>query len=57
DVPHGFSLPEFDVSETITPGKTTTVEFVADTVGTFTFACNLVCGAGHTGMNGTLIVQ
>lgn len=57
DVPHGFSLPQFNVSETITPGKTTTVEFVADTTGTFTFACSLVCGSGHAGMSGTLVVQ
>ena len=57
DVPHGFSLPQFNVSETITPGKTTTVEFVADTTGTFTFACSLVCGSGHAGMSGTLVVK
>ena len=57
DVPHGFSLSQFSVSETITPGKTKTVEFVADTAGTFTFSCTVVCGSGHTGMSGTLIVN
>lgn len=57
DVPHGFSLPQFDVNETITPGKTKTVEFVADTAGTFSFACSVVCGAGHSGMTGTLVVN
>lgn len=57
DVPHGFSLSQFGVSETITPGKTKTVEFVADTAGTFTFACTVVCGSGHTGMSGSLIVN
>lgn len=57
DVPHGFSLPQFNVSEIITPGETTTVEFVADTTGTFTFACSLVCGSGHAGMTGTLVVN
>lgn len=57
DVTHGFSLPEFNVSATLTPGKTTDVEFVADSAGTYTYSCNLVCGAGHAGMKGTLIVQ
>ncbi|EKD79088.1 MAG: hypothetical protein ACD_41C00174G0001 [uncultured bacterium] len=57
DVPHGFSLAQFGVSETITPGKTKTVEFVADEVGTFTFACTVVCGAGHAGMSGTIVVN
>lgn len=57
DVPHGFSLPEFGVATTITPGKTSTVEFVADQSGTFSFSCSVVCGAGHTDMSGTLVVN
>lgn len=57
DVPHGFSLAAFDITETLTPGKTTTVEFVADQVGTFSFICNIVCGSGHSGMTGQLIVE
>lgn len=57
DVPHGFSLAVFDISETLSPGKTTTVEFVADQAGTFNFICNIVCGSGHSGMTGQLIVE
>ncbi len=57
DVPHGFSLSQFGVSTTITPGQTKTVEFVADEAGTFTFTCSVVCGAGHSGMSGQIIVQ
>lgn len=57
DVPHGFSLPQFDVSTTITPGKTKTVEFVADEAGTFTFSCSVVCGSGHSGMKGQIVVN
>lgn len=57
DVPHGFSLSQFGVSATITPGKTKTVEFVADQAGSFTFSCSVVCGAGHAGMSGTLVVN
>ncbi|MBI2416150.1 MAG: cupredoxin domain-containing protein [Candidatus Kerfeldbacteria bacterium] len=57
DVPHGFSLPDFGVSETLTPGKTTTVEFVADKAGTYSFSCSVVCGSGHATMKGTLVVE
>ena len=57
DVPHGFSLSDFGISETITPGKTKTVEFVADQAGTFSFTCSVVCGAGHSGMRGSLVVN
>lgn len=57
DVPHGFSLADFDVSATITPGKTKTVQFVADQTGSFNFTCSVVCGSGHSSMSGTLIVE
>ncbi|MEW6722081.1 MAG: cytochrome c oxidase subunit II [Candidatus Micrarchaeota archaeon] len=56
DVTHGFSLPEFGLSATIEPGKTTEVTFTPDKAGTFTFQCNMFCGSGHQGMKGTLIV-
>lgn len=60
DVPHGFNLPEFDVSETILPGKETMADFVADKKGTFSFGCDVACGSGHPTMaksGGTLIVE
>lgn len=57
DVPHGFSLSQFGASATITPGQTKTVEFVADEAGTFTFSCSVVCGAGHSGMSGQIVVN
>lgn len=57
DVPHGFSLADFNISETLTPGKTKQVTFVADQVGTFSFSCSIVCGSGHSAMKGSLIVQ
>jgi cytochrome c oxidase subunit 2 len=56
DTTHGFSLPEFGVSATINPGKTTEVTFTPDKAGTFTFQCNVFCGSGHQGMKGTLVV-
>lgn len=57
DVTHGFGLPDFGVYETLNPGSTIDVEFVADKTGTFTFACTVVCGTGHSGMNGQLVVS
>ena len=57
DVTHGFGLPDFGVNEQLEPGKDVHVEFVADKTGTFTFACTVVCGSGHTGMSGQLIVN
>lgn len=57
DVTHGFSLPQFGVSKTLSPGATTTATFIADEAGTFTFSCSVSCGTGHSSMRGTLVVN
>lgn len=57
DVTHGLSIPDFGVSETLTPGKTTTVTFIANKAGTFSFFCSIFCGSGHSGMEGMLVVN
>jgi heme/copper-type cytochrome/quinol oxidase subunit 2 len=59
DVVHGFSLKDFGVfvSDGIQPGKTVTVSFRADKVGSFTFSCNAICGDNHQNMKGTLVVK
>ncbi len=57
DVAHGLMLPAFNVNTTINKGETKTIEFVADKAGTFTFSCNVPCGAGHKAMTGTLVVE
>ncbi len=57
DVAHGFGLPDFGVDARLEPGTATTVEFTASRAGTFTFFCSVVCGAGHSGMKGTLVVN
>ena len=49
---HGFSLPDFKVTEVVTRGDAKTVEFVADKAGVFPFFCQL--HAAHIG--GQLIV-
>ena len=57
DVDHGFFLPDFNVNETLSAGSTTSVTFVADKSGTFSFSCSKFCGSGHSDMVGTLIVK
>ena len=57
DVTHGISLKEFDVDVKFNPGETKTVEFVANTLGTHTFSCNVFCGEGHGSMKGKIIVE
>jgi cytochrome c oxidase subunit 2 len=57
DHDHGFKLEEFDVNQKVEKGTTATVEFTADKVGRFQFRCSNVCGLGHRGMKGNLIVE
>ncbi|MHB8753874.1 MAG: cupredoxin domain-containing protein [Candidatus Acidiferrales bacterium] len=38
-------------------GQTTTIEFVAQTAGSYPFKCCVFCGFGHMGMKGELIVD
>ena len=37
-------------------GETTTIEFLAQTTGTYTFKCCHICGLGHRNMKGQIIV-
>lgn len=57
DVPHGLSIPEFDVNLYLNGLQEQTAEFVADKKGTFSFSCSVPCGSGHGSMNGQLIVR
>ena len=38
-------------------GETTTIEFLAQTPGTYTFRCCHTCGLGHKGMKGQIVVD
>ena len=38
-------------------GETTTIEFVAQTPGTYAFKCCHVCGMGHGGMKSEIVVE
>jgi len=41
----------------IEKGQSSTIEFVAQTPGTYSFKCCVTCGMGHAGMKGQLIVD
>lgn len=57
DVLHGIAIPDYGISENLSPGKETVIEFLADKKGTFDFFCSAYCGAGHSGMTGKLVVE
>lgn len=57
DVDHGIGIPAFNVDQDLPPGQTTTVEFDADTAGTFPFFCSVFCGSGHRDMRGQIVVK
>lgn len=38
-------------------GETTTIEFLAQTPGTYTFKCCHTCGLGHRGMKSQIVVD
>lgn len=38
-------------------GETTTIEFLAQTPGTYSFKCCHTCGLGHRGMKGQIVVD
>jgi cytochrome c oxidase subunit II len=57
DHDHGFKLDAFGVNQKVRKGTTATVVFTADKSGSFQFRCSTVCGLGHRGMKGTLVVE
>jgi cytochrome c oxidase subunit 2 len=59
DTNHGFHIVGSEFN-TIIPKRGRgdgTLIFRADSVGRYTFECSKMCGAGHTFMRGTLVVE
>lgn len=54
---HGFALAGYNKSSTVEPGKTTSIEFVADKPGVFPYYCTDFCSALHLEMMGYLLVS
>ncbi|MCH8943065.1 MAG: cupredoxin domain-containing protein [Bacteroidetes bacterium] len=59
DTTHGVAIPEYQIRKDIPPrGKgETIVEFTADKIGSFTYRCSHLCGAGHAMMRGIIVVE
>jgi cytochrome c oxidase subunit II len=58
DREHGFQIAGAKTGCVKIPkGETATVEYQADTPGTFEFKCCVFCGLGHGGMKGKIVVH
>lgn len=57
DHDHGIKIDAFHIDQVLKKGEPTTIEFTADSTGTFEFQCSRFCGLGHKGMKGELIVE
>lgn len=57
DVIHSFFLPNLRLKQDALPGRSITVWFEATEPGNYPIPCAELCGTGHTGMLGRLIVH
>jgi len=57
DAPPGLIFTAPQECLLLKKGETATVEFVAQTRGTYEFKCCHTCGLGHRGMKGRIVVE
>lgn len=57
DVVHSFFLPHLRLKQDAVPGRAIEAWFEATKTGQFEMPCAELCGFGHSGMNGHLIVH
>jgi nitrous-oxide reductase len=57
DATHGFALPGHNITLSLEPGESATMEFVVENSGVFNFYCTEFCSALHLEMMGHLLVQ
>jgi cytochrome c oxidase subunit 2 len=57
DVIHSFFLPHFRLKQDAMPGREIPVWFEAIKTGEFEIPCAELCGFGHSGMKGLLVVH
>ncbi len=57
DVIHSFFLPNLRLKQDILPGRTLRAWFDAGKPGRYELACAQLCGFGHSGMKGWLVVH
>src|SRR5437879_10935671 len=56
-VTHNFCLPHMRIAADAIPGSLTPMWFKPIKTGTYEIACGQLCGLGHYGMKGTLVVD
>jgi cytochrome c oxidase subunit 2 len=57
DVIHNFALPHMRMAQDAIPGSIIPFWFKPIKVGTYEIVCGQLCGLGHSGMKGTLVVD
>ncbi|HWP48146.1 MAG TPA: cytochrome c oxidase subunit II [Candidatus Limnocylindrales bacterium] len=57
DVIHSFFLPNLRLKQDVMPGRTIEAWFEATKPGRYPLPCAELCGFGHSGMEGSLIVH
>ncbi len=54
---HGLFIPDFRVKSDVSPHRYSQMWFVENNQGVYDYYCTEYCGAGHSGMNGKVIVM
>ena len=57
DVIHNFALPHMRIAQDAIPGSIIPMWFKPIKTGTYEMVCGQLCGLGHYGMKGTLVVD
>lgn len=57
DGTHGFALGDFGIDVSLPEKHPVTVQFYAPQKGEHDFSCSHICGIGHFGMNGKILVE
>ena len=57
DVQHGFEAKGLGIDESIQKGKPAIVTFKAERRGEYPVNCDIICGPGHDGMEGKIVVD
>lgn len=57
DATHGFTICGYNISASIEPGETATIEFTASKPGVYPYYCLEFCSALHLEMTGYLLVK
>jgi len=57
DVQHGFEVNGLGVDESVQKGRPAIVTFTPQQKGEYRMNCDIICGPGHDGMEGKIVVD